>query len=329
MLPARPAGLAVARRKVGREHRGVRILHFSDLHIGLGLRKVPFFDWPGKRIAGGLNLLRGRGRHFAEAARKALALVELDRELDSDMVLCTGDLTALATHKEFEAAQELLEPLPDDPRFVVTPGNHDAYTRPTVREGRFRQYFEKGTRTDLPDLTTDGPWPVIRLPDDDVAVIVINSARSHLLPWRSNGRIPRAQIEGIEAALADPRVAGRFVFLMAHHAPCRPDGSPDTKEHGLQNLDEFLEAAASIERGALLCGHVHSVFRRRIDEFSGEVFCAGSATFEGREGVWVFDRDGAGLWTARRGSWTGHGYEIEPEGAAVAGQEIAVGQEGP
>lgn len=307
----------------------MRILHFSDLHIGLGLRKVPFFDWPGKRIVGGLNLLRGRGRRFAEAARKALALVELDEELRSDMVLCTGDLTALATHKEFEAAQELLEPLPDDPRFVVTPGNHDAYTRPTVREGRFRQYFENGIRTDLPDLCTDGPWPVIRLPDDDVAVIAVNSARSHLLPWRANGRIPRRQIEGVRAALSDPRVAGRFVFLMTHHAPCLPDGSPDTREHGLRNVDEFLEAAASIERGALLCGHVHSVFRREIGAFGGEVFCAGSATYEGREGVWVFDRDATGLWSARRGNWTGDGYEIEPEGGPVAGQSGAGGSRDP
>lgn len=281
---------------------------------------IPFSDWPGKRIAGGLNLLRGRGRHFAEAARKALELVELDEELGPDMVLCTGDLTALATHKEFEAARELLEPLVEDPRFVVTPGNHDAYTRPTVREGRFRQYFEEGTRTDLPEFRTDGLWPVVRLPDDDVAIIAVNSARNNLLPWRASGRIPDRQVEAVEAALADPRLAGRFVFLMTHHAPCKPDGSPDSKEHGLRNLDEFLDAASSIERGAFLCGHVHSVFRQEIEGFAGEVFCAGSATFEGREGVWLFDRDSDGLWSARRGSWSHDGYEIEERGAPVAGQ---------
>lgn len=298
----------------------MRILHFSDLHIGLGLRRVPFLDWAGKRIAGGLNLLRGRGRHFAEAARKALALVELDERLDPDYVLCTGDLTALATHAEFEAARALLEPLPESARFVVTPGNHDAYTRPTVREGRFRQYFEDGIETDFPDLCTDGPWPVVRVPDDDVAIIAVNSARNNLLPWRASGRIPSAQIEGLEAALSDPRVAGRFVFLMTHYAPCRSDGSPDTKEHGLSNLDELLAAAASIDRGAYLCGHVHELFRCEIDAFRGEVFCAGSATYLGREGVWVFDRDDRGVWTARRGRWTGDEYEVEDEGAPVAGQ---------
>lgn len=304
----------------------MRILHFSDIHIGLGLRQIPVADWLGKRLAGGFNLLRGRSHHFADAARKTLAIVDLDRELEPDLVLCTGDLTALATHAEFEAARELLDPLSDDPRFVVTPGNHDVYTRPTVREGRFQQYFEQATRTDLPDLRTDGAWPLVRLPAEDVAVVAVNSARNNLLPWRSSGRIPGVQVDGLEAALRDPRVAGRFVFLMTHYAPCRADGSPDTKEHGLRNVDEFLAAASSIDRGALLCGHVHDVFRQRIDDFSGEVFCAGSATYEGREGVWVFDRGASGTWSARRGRWTGEGYELDAEASPVAGQETAAGK---
>jgi 3',5'-cyclic AMP phosphodiesterase CpdA len=299
----------------------VRILHFSDLHIGLGLRRVPLPDWPGKRLAGGLNLLRGRGRHFAEAARKALALVDLYERLDPDLVLCTGDLTALAIHAEFVAARELLEPLADSPRFIVTPGNHDVYTRPAAREGRFEKYFEQGLVTDRPDLRTDGIWPLVRLPDDDVAIIAVNSARNNLLPWRSSGLIPTAQLEGLEAALSDARVSGRFVFLMTHYAPCLADGSPDTKEHGLQNLEEFLAVAAHVEQGALLCGHVHDVFRRQIDAFAGEVFCAGSATYEGREGAWVFDRDGRGVWSARRATWKVDGYEVEPEGGPVAGQQ--------
>lgn len=298
----------------------MRILHFSDLHIGLGLRKIPFLDWPGKRIAGGFNLWRGRGRHFADAARKALALVSLDRQLKPDLVLCTGDLTALATHAEFEAARELLEPLPADPRFVVTPGNHDVYTRLTVREGRFKQYFGDGLASDLPELATDGPWPLVRLPDDDVAVVAVDSARPNWRWWRSSGRIPAKQIEGLEAALTDGRVAGRFIFLMTHYSPCLADGSPDTKEHGLRNLEEFLAAASSIQRGALLCGHVHDVFRREIDDFAGEIFCAGSATYAGREGVWVFDRGANGVWSARRGRWNGEHYDVEADGEPVAGQ---------
>ena len=299
----------------------MRILHFSDLHIGLGLQRIPWSDWPGKRLAGGMNLLRGRGRYFSEAARKAEALVRLDAQLEPDLVLCTGDLTALATDAEFEAARRLLDPIPDGGRFVVTPGNHDLYTRSTVRQRRFERFFERGLETDLPGLRTDGPWPLVRLPAHDVAVVAVNSARPHRTWWLSSGRIPAAQIEGLEVALTDPRVAGRFVFLMTHYAPCRADGTPDSRKHGLRNLEAFLEAASSVERGALLCGHVHSVFRREIEGFAGEVFCAGSATYEGREGVWVFDRDPEGSWYARRGSWNGEEYEIEPAGRPVAGQE--------
>lgn len=296
----------------------MRILHFSDIHIGLGLRRVPWTDWAGKRLAGGANLLRGRGRQFADAARKTRALVEFHDEIEADMALCTGDLTALGTHAEFAAARDLLAGIVESPGFVVTPGNHDLYTPSAVRERRFERAFEAGLRSDAPDLATDGPWPLVRLPADDVAVVAVNSARPTRSPWKSNGRVPAAQIEGLRTALADDRVGGRFVFLMTHYAPCLADGSPDTSSHGLRNLDQLLDAVRPIRRGAYLCGHVHTTFRREIDDFGGEVFCAGSATFEGLEGVWVFDRDGPG-WRARRASWTGDAFELAAEGAAVAG----------
>ncbi len=46
--------------------------------------------------------------------------------------------------------------------------------------------------------------------------------------------------------LADPRVAGRFVFVLIHYAPRRADGSPDQRLHGLENADDFLAASQAI-----------------------------------------------------------------------------------
>jgi len=297
----------------------VRILHFSDIHLGLGLRHIPLSDWPSKRLAGGANLLRGRGKRFSAAADKTRAMVRLAGELEADLVLCTGDLTALATDAEYDAARSILEPLMRDRRFVVIPGNHDLYTRRDVREERFNRRFNSSLESDLPELCTDGPWPIVRLPAEDVAVIAVNSARPVLL--KSSGRIPDAQIEGLRAALADPRIAGRFVFLMTHYAPCRADGSPDTWEHGLENVDDLLGAAAGIELGAYLCGHIHTTFRQRIAGFAGEVFCAGSSTLAGREGFWLFESGSSG-WEARRGRWSEDGYVVDPPnpGSRIGGR---------
>ncbi len=303
-------GRPLAVSKPRGEHRSVRILHFSDIHLGLGLRHIPLSDWAGKRLAGGANLLRGRGRRFSGAAEKTRAMVRLAGELHADLVLCTGDLTALATEAEFRAARDIFEPLLDTGRFVVVPGNHDLYTRRDVEQDRFARRFGRGLESDLPELCTDGPWPILRLPADNVAVVAVNSARPNTAPWKSSGRVPDVQIDGLRAALADPRVAGRFVFLMTHYAPCRADGSPDTREHGLDNVDDLLDAAAGIERGAFLCGHIHTTFRQRITGFAGEVFCAGSSTLAGREGFWLFESGAAG-WEASRGHWSGDAYVVD------------------
>lgn len=296
----------------------MRILHFSDLHVGLGLRAVPWLDWAGKRLAGGTNLLRGRGKQFEDGAAKIEGLAEFQARCPSDLVICSGDLTALGTQGEFEAAHRLLSPLFASSEVLAIPGNHDLYTPSTVRQGRFERWFSNGLDSDLPDLKTDGDWPVVRLLADHSAAIAVNSARPTRAPWRSSGRIPKAQVRGLEAALEDPRVAGRFVFVVTHYAPFRPDGSPDAASHGLRNVDELLAAMAPLRRGAILCGHIHTAFRLPLAGLDGEVFCAGSATMHGRERLWVFERRADG-WIARLGRWIDGAWQIEAEGDPVSG----------
>jgi 3',5'-cyclic AMP phosphodiesterase CpdA len=297
----------------------VRVLHFSDIHISLGLRRVPPRDWPGKRIAGGINFLRGRGRRFEQALEKLARLVEFSERNDVDLVVCSGDFTAMGTKAEFAAAREAIQPFVDSRAdFVCVPGNHDLYTRTVVRQRRFERTFEGLLETDLPGTDVDGPWPLVRLQGDAVAVIALNSAKPNPVPWRSSGRIPRGQLEALRAILERPEVEGRFVFVVTHYAPCLPDGGPDTDLHGLENVEDFLRACAGLERGAILCGHVHHTYRARIPGVGAEVFCAGSATMHELEGFWLFDLEDAGV-SARRGRWTEHGYEIGSPGTGSDG----------
>jgi len=292
----------------------VRLLHFSDIHISLGLSRVPVRDWPGKRVAGGINFLRGRGRRFEGALQKLDRLAEFASSGDLDAVVFSGDFTAMGTRAEFATARAAIQPFVESPaEFLCVAGNHDLYTRAVVRQRRFETTFAGLLETDLPGCSVDGPWPAVRLLGDDVAVIGLNSAKPNPVPWRSSGRIPLMQLRALADLLNREELAGRFVFVVTHYAPCLEDGRPDTPAHGLENAAEFLQACAGVERGAILCGHVHRTYRVRLPGLRPEIFCAGSATMHELEGFWLFDvRDGE--LTARRGKWTGNGYEVESPG---------------
>lgn len=280
-------------------------------------------DWPGKRVAGGINFLRGRGRRFERALEKLDRLTDFANSGDVDLVVFSGDFTAMGTRAEFATARAAIQPFVTSPaEFVCVAGNHDIYTRTVVREKRFETTFEGLLETDLPDSRVDGPWPIVRLLGDDVAVVALNSAKPNPIPWRSSGRIPSVQMEALGEILQRSDIEGRFVFVVTHYAPCLADGNPDTPTHGLENAEAFLRTCSGIERGAILCGHVHQTYRVRIPAIGPEIFCAGSATMHELEGFWMYDVEGGSI-AARRGRWTGSGYEVETPGADPQDRSVA------
>jgi predicted MPP superfamily phosphohydrolase len=228
-----------------------------------------------------------------------------------DLVVFTGDFTAMGTRAEFAAARTAIQPFVNSPaEFICVAGNHDIYTRRVVRQNRFEKHFGDLLETDFADFRVDGPWPIVRLFGDDTAVVALNSAKPNPVPWRSSGRIPARQLKALRGILQRPEIEGRFVFIVTHYAPCLEDGSPDTPTHGLENAGDFVQACADVERGAILCGHVHETYRVRIPGVRPEVFCAGSATMHELEGFWMFEVLDGRI-SAQRGRWTGHGYEVE------------------
>lgn len=286
----------------------MRVLHFSDIHLGLGIGRVPLGDWPGKRLAGGLNLLLGRQRRFARTPEKVEALAAFARSERVELVVFSGDFTAMGTEAELAAARELIEPfLVATAGFVCVPGNHDLYAWDVIRKKRFERHFGDLLQTDLPEACTDGPWPLVRLPEGGPAVVAVNSSRPNPPPWRSSGVVPPAQLEGLASVLARPEVRDRFVLIVTHYAPRLDDGRPDHPSHRMVNAEEFLVTCAETSPAAILCGHMHHAYRVRIPDVGPEIFCAGSATLEGREGFWLLDIEGGAV-TARRGRWTGEKY---------------------
>lgn len=295
----------------------MRVLHFSDPHLHVRASEIALRQWLGKRIVGGINFLLLRRGDFAAVPRKLAELAAFAERERVDLVLCTGDYTTLGTEVELRAARRAVAPLMERPAgFVHVPGNHDLYVRSDVRAGVFERVFGAPGPGDLPEHAVDGGWPFARLVGERVAVVAVNSARPNPSPWRSSGRVPAAQIEALSRLLADPRLDGRFVFVLSHYGPRRDDGRVDHWLHGLENAEELVAACRRLRWGAILHGHLHRRFRLDLPGMP-PIFCAGSATRSGREGFWLFEVEESAV-RARRGRWDGRGFAIEPD----AGEEI-------
>jgi 3',5'-cyclic AMP phosphodiesterase CpdA len=270
----------------------MRVLHFTDVHLTVPPSQVPWRDWLGKRLLGEVNYLLRRRPYFADAVKKVAALIEFVQAKDVELVLSTGDHTLLGTEAEYQLAQRALLPLVQGHRqFVHLPGNHDLYLSDTVKERRFERYFGDTLRSDYPEYQVDGSWPLVRLMGTRVAVVAVNSARPNPAPWRASGSISDSQLGALQGILREPRLVGRFVFVLVHHAPLRADGSADRASHGLVNAAQFLKICAQLERGAILHGHIHHCYRLERTGARPAIFNAGSTTHAGREGMWLFELD--------------------------------------
>jgi 3',5'-cyclic AMP phosphodiesterase CpdA len=289
----------------------MRILHLSDVHVSVPLVAMPWRAMLNKRLLGAANLVLRRAKHYAHAREKLASLAQFAEQQRIDLVICTGDYTALGTEPELIAARQAIAGLTDRRYgYVTVPGNHDVYMPDTLRDHRFERHFGSFLNSDLPEACVDGPWPLVRLVGDDVAVIAVNSARPNPQPWRSSGAIPASQLQALEQLCADPRLAKRFVFVMTHYAPRRADGSADRHSHGLENADAFLAACSGLRRGAILHGHLHGRFSLTLPTLAIPIFGAGSTTGDGHGGLWVFDVN-AEQATAFSGCWQRDQYVLD------------------
>ena len=132
----------------------------------------------------------------------------------------------------------------------------------------------------------------MRLLGSEVAVIGLKSARVPAVPGLSFGVIGRAQLEGLKAALKDPRLEGRAILVVVHHAPFKENGKKDRFFHGLMDVDELF-ALLPGERFAVLHGHIHHRYHHPATANRPHIFGAGSSTELDHEGYWVIEaRDG-------------------------------------
>jgi 3',5'-cyclic AMP phosphodiesterase CpdA len=241
----------------------------------------------------------GRARVFARVPESIRAIVAAANQHAVDHLVLSGDLTASALPSEFSGAAEALGTLRADPRrCTVIPGNHDCHHPAALREKRFEAHFGALLHSDLPAHARVGPWPLVRLVGDGLAIVALHTSLLPSIPGVSYGRLGAAQLEGLRAAIADPALDGRAVLVVVHHAPLRPDGTPDKLSHRLLDADALLEALPG-PRFAVLHGHIHHRYHHVATPTRPHLFGAGSSTQAGREGYWLIDIEGG---TVRGGS---------------------------
>jgi 3',5'-cyclic AMP phosphodiesterase CpdA len=295
----------------------MRILHFSDIHVQVPFAELPKGELVSKRFIGLMNLWLRRAWRFTEVEKQIAALGRLVAAQNIDLVICTGDYTAIGTEPELRRARQLVEAVIGTPMgYVTVPGNHDIYLNDAVEDERFEFRFGDLMETDFPEFCTHGIWPIVKTYGDDLAVVCVNSARPNPQPWRSSGRIPESQLAGLARAVSDARIRDRFIIVATHYAPRRADGTPDVPRHGLTNHEAFERAVSGIARGMIVHGHLHDCFHLPKGPAPLPIFGAGSATDLKHNGLWVYDFGPAGN-RAYQGSWGDGDYVLSDIPVAI------------
>lgn len=267
----------------------MRFLHCSDVHVTANYFALPLRRLGWRRWLAMAEYMGGRGKAFLRAPQLLTAMAEDAQREGVDHFIVSGDLTQYALEPEFQLARESLGALAEDPRrCTIIPGNHDVFTPGSHRTERFARHFGHLLQSDLPEYRREGAFPFVRLVGEGAAVVGLLSARVPLVPGIASGYIGAAQLEGLAALVKDPRLEGRAVLVVVHHAPLNSKGREDHYLHGLRDGRQLC-ALLPGPRYAVLHGHIHQRYHHVATAERPHIFSAGSSTQAGREGYWIIE----------------------------------------
>jgi Icc protein len=205
------------------DERGIRLLHLSDLHLGVD-----------ETIAG-----VSPGRRLAEVLGEVV-----DRRLAVDACVITGDLTDAGDPAGYRRLARLLGSCPWPVR--VIPGNHD-----DIDVGRATMGDAYWPATDV------WSWEIGGAAGPAGAVVI---GVSTVVPGFNHGEVGAAaltEIDRLTAALGPDRPGARPWVLACHHPPVDVGHWWMDAQGVLAGADDLLRLARDGGALAVLCGHLH------------------------------------------------------------------------
>ncbi|MCW1401410.1 metallophosphoesterase [Novosphingobium sp. MW5] len=207
--------------------------------------------------------------HFGQEDREALDWFAREvAEEKPDAVICTGDLTMRGTRREFAAAREWLKAL--GVPMLVEPGNHDMpyYYNPIGRLLWPYRHYE-ALRAELSSELTF----------EHVEVVSLRTVKR--LQFRLNQSKGHVSSDALDTALA--RVAAHMAkpltLVACHHPLVEADTHSTASTRGGKRA---LAALARAGADAVLSGHVHDAFDKKVEIDGHAIRMIGAGTLSER-----------------------------------------------
>ena len=223
------------------------IAHLSDAHIG-PLPKPRTRELIGKRLTGYINWnKRGRLHDMAVLTR----LVDDMRAQAPDHIAMTGDILNIGLTAEFPFAREWLASLGPEHDVSFVPGNHDAYTRSSLRHvsATFAPWVSDQP-ADQRNAEVEFPYLRIR---GDIALIGLSSAIV-TAPFLASGALGHEQRDAFARLLAETAARNLARVVMIHHPPHKIGASTG---RGLRDARKFEDIIARHGADLVIHGHNH------------------------------------------------------------------------
>ena len=219
-----------------------RIAHLSDPHLPLPPGAFGWKDVFTKRL---LSRIAWRKKRKVHQPQVLAALIADVQAAGPDHVVISGDLTNFASGTEIAAATKWLESLGSAKDFTVSPGNHDALAG-TGGDERFVPWApwlgDKG-ETQFPQVRVRGPVAIFNL-----------CSGWPTAPLLATGRLGEAQLQRLDAMLADPAYTGLFRLVVLHHAPQKGAVS---RRKALDDQEALRAVLAKHGVDVVIYGHAH------------------------------------------------------------------------